>query len=70
MPEPDDWYSSVPTEKGSEFGGVPGLIQPPPHELTVEEKSKVMRSVPAVTIRDGQWAAADDTIPESEKVKD
>lgn len=27
----------------SEFGGAPGLIQPPPHELTVAEQAMVER---------------------------
>jgi hypothetical protein len=30
--------------KGSEFGGVPGRIQPLPHTLTPAEEARLMRS--------------------------
>ncbi len=32
-----DLISTTPASEGSEFGGVPGLIQPPPHSLTPSE---------------------------------
>lgn len=29
----------------SEFGGAPGLIQPPPHQLTAAEQARLERKV-------------------------
>jgi hypothetical protein len=37
--------SQVDPEQGSEFGGVPGMIQPPPHEPTSSEKLKQLYQV-------------------------
>lgn len=31
--------------KGSEFGGVPGMIAPEPHRLTVAEEAALMRRI-------------------------
>lgn len=34
-------------EKASEFGGYPGEIQPPPHELDAAEKARIQRRIPS-----------------------
>jgi hypothetical protein len=40
--------SATPTEEGSEYGGVDGLIQPQPHEPTPSERRMLLtRSGPA-----------------------
>ena len=49
MPKPDEWVSTVDPATGSEFGGVPGLVQPLPHVLTdsAADTANYMKSVPA-----------------------
>lgn len=47
MPNPEDWVSTVDPTTGSEFGGVPGLIQPAPHTMDVAETAAYARSIPA-----------------------
>lgn len=32
-------------QKGTEFGGQPGLIQPLPHELTAKERARLQRAI-------------------------
>lgn len=41
----------------SEFGGAPGLIQPPPHELTAYEEARLMRKVNPADPEDSLEAA-------------
>lgn len=41
----------------SEFGGAPGLIQPPPHKLTSSEEARLMRKVNPADAEDSIEAA-------------
>lgn len=57
MPNPEDWVSTSDPANGTEFGGVPGLIQPPPHELTEAgspswERANYLRSIPSAELVD------------------
>jgi hypothetical protein len=56
---------SVPRDKRpSEFGGVPGRIQPPPHEPTTDETlSQVYATDPAALPESEQF------VPETRKVR-
>lgn len=45
-----------PTDE-SEFGGAPGLIQPPPHKLTAAEEARLMRKVNPADAEDSIEAA-------------
>jgi hypothetical protein len=54
-------------QKGSEYGGVPGLIQPPPHELTAKDKLKMLyQTLPEVGYIDGQNPIDIQEVPEIE----
>lgn len=44
---PDKWMSEP-----SEFGGVPGEVQPPPHELESSEQAKLERRVNPGSVND------------------
>lgn len=68
MPKPEEWVSTVDPSTGSEFGGVPGLIQPPPHEMTVDEKAIYMKSLPADELVDQAWVSTYDA-PDSTQVR-
>lgn len=66
MPKPEDWVSTVDPTTGSEFGGVPGLIQPAPHDMAdvPYETANYAKSVPDAEYVDGAWVstyAAPDT---------
>lgn len=53
--------------KGSEYGGVPGLIQPPPHEPTNKEKlMMIYQTLPEAGYIDGQNPVETQEIPEVE----
>ena len=53
--------------KGSEYGGTPGLIQPPPHEPTNKDKLKMLyQTDPAAGYIDGQNPVELQEIPEVE----
>jgi hypothetical protein len=47
MTTPNDLLSTQDTTRGSEFGGVGGIIAPEPHEMTPAEASMYMRAIPA-----------------------
>lgn len=54
-------------QKGSEYGGVPGLIQPEPHELTAKDKLKMLyQTLPEVGYIDGQNPIDIQEVPEIE----
>ena len=49
-PRPEDWVSTVDPATGSEFGGVPGHVQPLPHDMlnsSVHEVRNYIVSIPA-----------------------
>jgi hypothetical protein len=68
MPKPEEWVSKVDPSTGSEFGGVPGLVQPPPHEMDVAETANYMKSVPADEFVDQAWVSTYD-VPPTQMVK-
>jgi hypothetical protein len=53
---------------GTEFGGVPGLIQPIPHEMTPAERRTYMVHVPADETDEAGNTVSTWPVPESEKV--
>ena len=63
MPKPEEWVSTGDPSTGSEFGGVSGLIQPPPHEKDAAETSAYMRSIPADEFVDQAWVSTYDAPP-------
>jgi hypothetical protein len=60
---PEDWVSTEDPATGSEFGGVPGLVQPPPHELDTHETTGYMKAVPVDEYVDGAWTSTYDVPP-------
>lgn len=59
---------------GTEYGGVDGVIQPPPHtDLMAHEKlmqfSQLNKEAGAITYRDGSSEAETQPIPETTKIR-
>lgn len=48
---------TAPSNEPSEFGGVPGPIQPPPHEWTAAERARLERKVDPADPSDTEEAA-------------
>jgi hypothetical protein len=44
-PDSEDLVSDHHYSTGSEFGGVPGLIQPPPHKPTASERRMMVMAI-------------------------
>lgn len=58
-PKPEEWVSTQDPSTGSEFGGVPGLVQPAPHDMTdvPHETANYIKSIPAAEYVDGAWVS-------------
>lgn len=58
--------------KGSEFGGMPGIIQPPPHEpadVPYEVRSMMVRTNPAAGFPEGLNPETREAPPETKRIQ-
>jgi hypothetical protein len=66
--------SDVDIQKGTEYGGVDGMIQPPPHSVANVPREGLLQAYqtnPSVGVayRDGSIESDDQPIPETKKIK-